>query len=83
LRWLALSVGLSIVLTVLANVWLRASPSARRRVAGALEDLAAPRTGHAHEHEHDRRLRVIVPWKAMLVASLALTIVINLVLLAT
>jgi hypothetical protein len=83
LRWLALSVGLSIVLTVLANVWLRASPGARRRVGGALEDLASPRAGHTPEREHDRRLRVIVPWKAMLVASLALTIVINLVLLAT
>jgi hypothetical protein len=81
LRWLAPSIGLSIALTVLANVWLRASPGARRRVGEALEDLVAPPP--VEEHEPDRRFRVIVPWKAMLVASLALTVVINLVLLAT
>jgi hypothetical protein len=83
LRWLALSVGLSIVLTVLANVWLRASPGARRRVGEALEDLAPPAPADEQAHEHDRRLRVIVPWKAMLIGSLALTIVINIILLAS
>jgi hypothetical protein len=81
LRWLALSIGLSIALTVLANVWLRASPGTRRRADEALEDLASP--APADEHEPDRRFRVIVPWKAMLVASLALTLVINVILLAT
>jgi len=31
-------------------------------------------------HERDRRLRVFVPWKAMIVGSVILTIVVNLVL---
>jgi hypothetical protein len=79
-RWLVLSIGLSIALTVLANVWLRSSPGARRRLGEALEGLPSP--APVDSDEPDRRFRVIVPWKAMLVASLALTVVINLVLLA-
>lgn len=78
MRWLVVSVALSVVLTALLNIGLRAFPDTRRRAARGLAELTSPALDDAHEH--DRRLRVIVPWKAMIVGSVTLTIVVNLVL---
>jgi hypothetical protein len=56
----------------------RAFPDAGRRVARGLAELTSP--DYDGGHERDRRLRVFVPWKAMIVGSVILTIVVNLVL---
>jgi hypothetical protein len=76
--WLVFSILASIVLTVVCNVALRLFPDAADRLRDRLFRLAdrpgddpwdrAPRSG----------MRVIVPWKAMLIGSLVLTIAINL-----
>lgn len=80
MRWLVVSLTLSVVLTVLLNVGLRAFPDAGRRAARVLDELTSPRGDG--EPDHGRRVRVFVPWKAMIVASVVLTILVNLVLLA-
>jgi hypothetical protein len=73
MQWLAASLVLSVVLTVLVNLALWLLPALRERLARAVE-------GSPNSAGGDRRTRVIVPWKAMLVASLMLTILVNLVL---
>jgi hypothetical protein len=74
MQWLVASLVLSVVLTVLVNVVLWLVPGLRERTARAVENLMTA------VGDGDRRTRVIVPWKAMLVASLVLTVVVNLVL---
>jgi hypothetical protein len=71
MQWLAASLVLSVVLTVLVNLALWLFPGMRDRTARGIESYAA---------HGDRRTRVIVPWKAMLIASLVLTVVINVLL---
>ena len=72
MRWLALSIVLSVVLTIVLNVALRAFPRTGERIA---QELAQPT---------DERPKggVYVPWKAMVVVSLVLTIGLNLLLWA-
>jgi hypothetical protein len=72
-QWLVASLVLSVVLTVLVNLALWLFPGIRERTARAAEDSMTSASG-------ERRTRVIVPWKAMLVASLILTVVVNFVL---
>jgi hypothetical protein len=78
MRWLLISVGLSVILTVLVNVGLRAFPGIADRMARSLSTFTSPSTDDAPTN--DRRVRVFVPWKAMILGSLILTIVVNLVL---
>lgn len=78
LRWIVVSVALSVVLTALLNIGLRAFPDAGRRVTRGVAELTSP--DYHGRHERDRRLRVFVPWQAMIVGSVILTIVVNLVL---
>jgi hypothetical protein len=69
----------SIVLTVLLNVGLRLFPGSARR----LSDAFTRRAERPGDDEPGRsKVRVIFPWKAMLVGSLLLTLLINAVLLA-
>ena len=79
-QWLVASIVLSIVLTVVVNLVLWLFPGAGRRVAngfGRLTDDADRRaSGPADSHVH-----VFVPWKAMLIGSIVLTVVLNVVLL--
>jgi hypothetical protein len=77
-RWIVVSVAMSVVLTALLNIGLRAFPDAGRRAARGLAELTSP--DYDGGHERDRRLRVFVPWKAMIVGSVILTIVVKLVL---
>ena len=78
-QWLLVSIVLSIVLTVVVNLVLWLFPGAGRRVADGFGRLAenadrrTPEGGGSH-------VRVIVPWKAMLIGSIVLTVVINLLL---
>jgi hypothetical protein len=77
-QWLVISIGLSVVLTVLLNVLLRTFPDAGRRAARGLEAFIW-RSG-ADPRRNDRGVRVVVPWKAMIIASVILTIVVNIAL---
>ena len=77
-QWLLISIALSVVLTVLLNVALRAFPDAGHRVARSLAKLTSPNDDDARTN--DRRPGVFIPWKAMILGSVILTIVVNLML---
>jgi hypothetical protein len=78
MTWLGLSVVASIVLTVLLNVGLRLFPDAGRRIAREVTQLTSPRDDPERSND---RVRVWAPWKAMLIASVLLTLLLNLVLM--
>jgi len=80
-RWLLVSIGLSVAITVLLNVGLRAFPEAGHRVARNLTKLTSPNVDDARRNGH--QIRVFIPWKAMILGSLILTIVVNLMLWIT
>lgn len=75
MQWLVVSLVLSAVLTVLLNVAVRVFPGRGERAAQRLAEPRRPRD--------DRGVQVFVPWKAMLLASVVLTIAINVVLWLT
>lgn len=72
MSWLGISIISSIVLTVVLNVALRAFPGAGDRIDRKLSQVA-------EDHPNGG---VSVPWKAMIVVSLVLTVGLNLVLWA-
>ncbi len=78
MQWLLISIALSVVLTVLVNVGLRAFPDASRRVARRVTKPTAPTADETRTSA--RRVHVWVPWKAMILGTVILTIVVNLVL---
>jgi len=74
MQWLALSLVASIVLTVALNVALRLFPRAGDRLEREVVNLASPsRT----DRPNGSRVRVVVPWRAMLLVSLLLTLLVN------
>ena len=75
--WLVISIVLSVVLTVLLNLWLRAFPDAGRRATRAVARHTWPTADESRAN--NGRTRVWVPWKAMIVGSVILTIAVNLV----
>jgi hypothetical protein len=77
-RWLVISVGLSVILSVLLNVGLRVFPDAGHRVAESVTTFTSPSVDDARTN--DRRVRAFIPWKPMILGSLLLTIVVNVVL---
>ena len=74
MRWLAVSIVLSVVLTVLLNIGLRVFPDAGDRIARRVNERANLDGASRSE------ARVFVPWKAMIVASVVLTAVVNLII---
>lgn len=72
--FLIVSLVLSVVLTVALNVGPRLFPRTRERAARRLEERLDQRV----PDPHGRRVQVFFPWKAMLVGSVVLTILINL-----
>ena len=78
MEWLVFSLVASLVLTVLVNVVIRLWPGAAGRGIERLTDWAerkeGPEAGTGPGH-----VRVVFPWKAMLVASVVLTVVLNVV----
>jgi hypothetical protein len=79
-QWLVVSIVLSIVLTIVVNLVVWLFPGAGRRVADGLGRLADNADRGATERG-DSRVHVIVPWKAMLIGSIVLTVVLNVWLL--
>ena len=78
MTWLGISIVLSVLLTVVLNVGLRLFPDAGSRVARGLTQRSFPSAGESRTGNH--RVRVWTPWKAMILGSVILTIVLNLVL---
>ena len=74
MQWLALSIVASVVLTIVLNVALRLFPGASDRLEREVADLASPTRSNRTD---DSRVRVVVPWRAMLLVSLILTVVVN------
>lgn len=72
-----MSIAVSVVLTVLLNLVLRAFPGAARGLARRLADLSSSPAGRGRD---GRRVRVFVPWRATILASLVLTLVLNVLL---
>jgi hypothetical protein len=74
---LGFSIVASILLTVLLNVGLRLFPGSGRRINEAFTRLAERTAPEPTDEPGRSNVRVIVPWKAMLIASLVLTIAVN------
>ena len=74
MSWLVLSLVLSVVLTVALNVGVLAFPSGTRRLPQRTDAWLDTRAVH-----HSPRVRVFFPWKAMLIGSVVLTVLVNLV----
>jgi hypothetical protein len=77
-QWLVLSLVLSVLLTVVLNVIVRAVPDLGDRIARSLARLESRTFEDGRRSKH--RARVFVPWKAMIIASVVLTILLNLAL---
>ena len=73
-----ISVGLSVILTVLLKVGLGAFPGAGDRVARRNTTFTSPSGNDTRTN--DRSVRVFIPWKAMILGSLILTVMVNVVL---
>ena len=76
---LAFSIIASIVLTVVLNLVLWMFPGAGRRLSEAVTRLVE--RSDNNDGAEPGRVRFSFPWKAMLIASIVLTIAINAVLL--
>jgi hypothetical protein len=79
-QWLWFSLIASVVLTVVLNVAIRLWPGAAERGAERMDDWASRQPSSELGSDRgvsDRGVRVIVPWKAMLLGSLLLTVVLN------
>ncbi len=78
-QWLVVSIVASVVLTVVLNLALRLFPGAGRWI-GERIDRAVERRAPPPDDPDRPRVRVIVPWRLMIVGSLALTLLLNLLL---
>jgi hypothetical protein len=80
-EWLVVSIVASVVLTVLLNVAIRLWPGASDRAARQMTEWAERQLPDSRAPGgRQGGVRVVVPWKAMLIVSVALTILLNLVL---
>jgi hypothetical protein len=70
-KWLVASLVVSVVLTVVLNIAVRSFPGATDRLARNVTRLGSPSAAD------ESRVRVVVPWRAMLLGSLILTVIIN------
>jgi hypothetical protein len=78
-QWLVVSIVLSIVFTVVVNLVLWLFPGAGRRAADGIGRLAENADRRAAD-DGGPHVRVFVPWKAMLIVSIVLTVALNLLL---
>jgi hypothetical protein len=68
----------SIVLTVLLNLVPRLLPGPSRRAEQRLHDYSVDAEEARRTDTPPRRVQVYFPWRGMLIASIVLTIVVNL-----
>lgn len=76
--FLLFSIVGSVILTVAVNLLPLLFPNAAAKAQRTLEDHAR-RSVEQHEDDNRPRVKVFFPWKAMLIASLVLTVLVNLV----
>jgi hypothetical protein len=77
-QWLVVSIVASVVLTVVLNLAVRLFPGAGRRIGESIDRAVARHERPPADEQDGSRVRVIVPWRLMLVGSLLLTLVLNL-----
>ena len=68
----------SIVLTIVLNVLPLLFPNAANKLQRKIEENAR-RTIEQHEDNNQPRVKVFFPWKAMLIGSIVLTVLVNLI----
>ena len=68
----------SVVLTVALNVLPLLFPNAADKLQRKIEENAR-RSIEQHQNDDIPRVKVFFPWKAMLIASVVLTVVLNLI----
>jgi hypothetical protein len=68
----------SIILTVVLNILPLLFPNAATKVQKKIEENAR-RAIEQHEDSNRPRVKVFFPWKAMLIGSIVLTVLINLI----
>ena len=68
----------SIVLTIIMNVLPLIFPNAAAKMQRKIEENAR-RAIEQHEDNNQPRVKVFFPWKAMLIGSLVLTVLVNLI----
>jgi hypothetical protein len=73
MSWIVVSLVLSLVLTVVLNLGVRAFPNGSRRFEDRTEQWMASRA------DGGPRVRVFFPWKAMLIGSIVLTVLLNVI----
>ena len=76
MQWLAVSLAVSVLLTVVVNVALRVFPESGHRAARWLAEHTS--SGPSDTRAGEPRVRLFVPWKAMIVVSIILTVLLNL-----
>ncbi len=77
MNWLVLSIVASVVLTVVLNVGLRMFPGAGDRAGRRIEPWAPDPYDRSDPQPSQARVRVFFPWKLMLIASLVVTVLLN------
>ena len=68
----------SVVLTVVLNVLPLLFPNAADKMQRKIEENAR-RSIEQHQNDDLPKVKVFFPWKAMLIASVVLTIIVNLI----
>ncbi len=68
----------SIILTVLLNVLPFLFPNAAAKLQKGIEENARQAI-EQHEDDNQPRVKVFFPWKAMLIGSIVLTVLVNVI----
>ncbi len=68
----------SIVLTIAVNILPLIFPNAADKLQRKIEENAR-RAIEQHEDDNQPRVKVFFPWKAMLIGSIVLTVLVNLI----
>lgn len=71
---LVASILLSLALTIVLNLVIRAFPGATERGVRRIDGWAQ---SQSPDRQDGRRVQVFFPWKAMLIGSIALTLLVN------
>jgi hypothetical protein len=80
MNWLLVSIVASVVLTIVLNVALRAFRSSGDRTSRRFESWAGADEQRGGDGGRERQVKVYFPWKTALIASLVLTILLNVVI---
>jgi hypothetical protein len=78
--WLLFSLVASVVLTIVANLVLRAFRGSGDRLSRRVESWAGADEQRRPNSGRERRVEVFFPWKTALIASLVLTVLLNVVI---